>query len=82
MKIVETEKWSYTLYCNDQSYYLAVVCGSVGIYEIVIELKVDEIEKMKDEGFIAKLASLVRSHPEAYSERSIKGFSTDLKATP
>jgi len=76
MKAVTGERWNYTLYSDGSSLYFVVVCGSVGIYEVAIELTAAENESYNIGGrqYLAELADTIRQSPDIYSSRNIKGF--------
>jgi hypothetical protein len=69
--------WSYTLYRNDERFFLSVVCGSVGLFERDIELSEEEIGAYRSLGkeAIDALASKINHEPSSYEDRHIKGFS-------
>jgi hypothetical protein len=43
--------WNYTFSENNEKYYLSVMCGSIAMFEINIELNPSEIANYKDKGF-------------------------------
>lgn len=60
---------------TSNEYFLGVLCGTIGIYEIFIKLNDDEIEKFKkDEKGLKSLAEKIRYKPKNFSERIIKDF--------
>ena len=75
MKILEQEKWSWSLYKQDDELILSVVCGSVGIYEQAMALNKQEIMAYKSGGssYLSELANRVRSAPDSFVNRVVKG---------
>ena len=73
MKLISQKSWSYSFYQNDEHYYLSVLCGSVAMYGIVIELNKNEINDV-NEGELSSLVDAVRMNPHSYSHRNIKNF--------
>ena len=70
--IVLQEDWFYTLKTeNPETYILSVVCGSVGIYEITIQLDPEELKAFQLDGqpYIEKLANQIRSTPSLFLKR-------------
>lgn len=73
MKLISQEAWSYLLYQDGERYFLSVLCGSVAMYGVTIELSADEIVKIT-EGSISSLAKEIRNNPQPYNDRRIIGF--------
>jgi len=59
METIFEKQWSYKFGKEDEDYFLEVVCGSVGIYEIKIQLNDEEIDNYKEKGkeYIENLVS-------------------------
>ena len=76
MQVLSKENWSWTLYKNESAYYLSVICGSVGIYSIEIELSKEEILEFENVGieYIKSLASMVRFNHKPFEKRSLPDF--------
>ncbi len=73
MKILNKSPWDFTLFEENDAIYLEVVCGSVGIYELKIQLTQDEIASSRnDQNFISQLAKKIRFDPDSYQNRIIK----------
>jgi hypothetical protein len=66
----------WILYQDSDEYILAVVCGTVGIFETVVKLTTVEVKSycVQGELFINELASKIRSNPFIYTDRSIKNL--------
>ena len=73
MKLISQKSWDYSLYQDDERYYLSMLCGSVAMYGIAIELTEDEIVRV-NEGGLSGLVESVRMRPQAYSHRNISDF--------
>ncbi len=73
MREIIKKPWDYTFSEKKGSYYLSVWSGSVGIFEIHIELNSDEITQYQNEGldYIEKLAKEIQYSPSSYSERNL-----------
>lgn len=72
MKELINENWSHTLSeAGNGELLLAVVCGTVAIFEITIVLNSDERARYKKEGasFVSELAGHVRDRPSDYLSR-------------
>ena len=63
--------WFYTLELLSDQYILSVVCGSVAIYDIKIQLNTKEVDQFKEKGeaFIEQLAASIRFSPTAFKSR-------------
>jgi len=72
-KILE-KPWTYILQRNCSIYFLSVVCGTVGVYNMNIELTQEEESHFKARGatYIAELAAAISSKPQAYEDRHIE----------
>ena len=68
MECLEKENWCYRLLRDNEKYYLAVLCGSVALYEICVELTKNEIDEYIKYGktFCNKKAELVRKNPNSF----------------
>ena len=69
--LIETNGYTFTR--SGSSYYLKVLCGSIGLYEITIELDREELKDYGEwvESFIDGLARKVAYSPETFIKRSI-----------
>ncbi len=76
MEVVSEETWSWMLFHNSDSYYLSVVCGSVGIFTRDIELTKSEIVKFESEGlsYVKSLASQISQNPSIFENRHLHSF--------
>ena len=77
MKIIAKEDRCWCLYKDDNGeYYLSSLCGTVGMFESVMELNESEAASYESDGttFIKSLAEKVRNDPEGFMSRHIKGF--------
>lgn len=45
MEIIINERWNYQLIKNNDKYVLSVMCGTVGLYEIEVELSDEQIKE-------------------------------------
>lgn len=72
MKVLERVNWGYILFETDDGIYLDVVCGTVAIFDLIIKLTDNEIQKYhSDVLFIKSLADDICSNPHAYNNRRV-----------
>lgn len=72
MNIVKQEPWSYTLYEREGEFFLSVLCGSVGLFELNIPLTCCESESIQnDSSSLALLVEDIRNRPDFYKSRSV-----------
>lgn len=73
MKELIKQNWSYTLFETDNRFILKVLCGTIGLYEIMIELNNLEIKLYEEKGksFIEELALKIQTNPSSYKKRFI-----------
>lgn len=66
--------WNYTLTDDNGKLILSVLAGTVGLYEIDIELNNDQVRLYQQDGkeYIDKLANDVRDHPGNFDLQKIK----------
>lgn len=71
-EIVSQEAWRYTLEHDSGRYYLSVLCGSVGLYEVKIELTRDEIIKYRQSNklFLDELIDSIQNNPNSFKIRN------------
>tara|TARA_Y100000782_G_scaffold20628_1_gene21930 strand:+ start:2738 stop:3022 length:285 start_codon:yes stop_codon:yes gene_type:complete len=69
--VLDEQSWSWLLFQNEKNMYLSVVCGSVGIFTVEIELTQAEIASFNAIGrtFIDELASGISFSPDSYLHR-------------
>ena len=48
--IVRNQDWMYELYEEGGSHFLSVMCGGIGMYERVVKLTPDEMERYRSQG--------------------------------
>lgn len=76
MNALINKSWQYTLYEEGEKLLLSVVCGTVGVFTVNIELS--ETEKQayleKGERYIDELASEITYNPESFMPRNIADF--------
>ena len=77
MKELIKKSWDYTLSKDKEKLILNVLCGTIGMFEILIELDKAEIKYYNErgEGFIDELAKKIQSNPESYTKRNITNLS-------
>lgn len=68
------------LFRDEETQFLSVVCGSVGLYTIDVELLADEVEHfaLSPTSAARALAASVTFDPEAYADRRMEGFDRRL----
>ena len=64
----------WTLYQDQEEYYLSVICGSVGIFDTNIRLTKSEYAQYSQQGseILDRIASKVRNSPKDYQSVNIK----------
>lgn len=75
MKKLIDKGWEYILYqTDDNNLILSVVCGTVGLYDMNIQLNEEEKLQFQKDGtkFIDDLAMNVSSNPPKYERRHIQ----------
>jgi len=73
-KKIFDQSWSYTLYQAGSDWYLVVLCGSIGLYEVTIQLTADELAQYQAHGvpYLEELAAEVRDYyPQRYGDRAL-----------
>lgn len=72
-KYIIKKDWDYSFHKYKNMYILSVVCGSVALFEIKIELNKEELKRYKEEGhnYIERLVRDIQFSPSAFSERNI-----------
>jgi hypothetical protein len=65
--------WDYNFYKDEDKYILSVVCGSVALFEIKIQLNSEELKAFDEggDGYIDKLAKEIQYSPSSFSNRNI-----------
>ena len=69
-KIIE-EQWSFILYKANTSYYLTVICGEVGMYEINFKLNSKEEQIIENKIEFIKFVHSIQANPHPYIYRNI-----------
>jgi hypothetical protein len=79
MDVIAEGRWAWMLYADRTRQVLCVVCGSVALYELAIELHADEVEALQGGGEAAadRLARQVSDAPRTYWARRINGFNDE-----
>jgi hypothetical protein len=71
VEVLAEEQWAWMLYADGARRILCVVCGSVALYELAIELRPAELDA------IDELARRVADAPRDYWARNIAGFNDE-----
>lgn len=73
MKEVINKNWDYILYEDNGEYIISVLCGSIGIFEINIQLNSEEKEWFLKRGaeYTDELAKQIQFSPQLYNNRKI-----------
>jgi len=74
MKILDIKNWSWIFFEEGDEKYLEIVCGTVGLYTVIIKLNDREMEEYLLQGisFIEGLTASIQSNPDLYKTRSLK----------
>ena len=83
MQVLESSSWDWMLFKNGEKLFIKVLCGSVGMYSVDIQLSESEITDYanRNREALASLATKIRMNPENYSDRHIKNFDSNLAAS-
>ena len=65
------KEYDYALYEDENNeLWIEVLCGSIGMYEVLVKLNPDEIiQYKKDKSFLQKLAWNISRNPEKFINR-------------
>ena len=77
MNVIAESPWSWMLYAQGEKRWLAVICGSVGLYEMVIELDADERACIANSLDVEPLARAISGAPSHYRSRHLARFFDD-----
>ena len=72
MELLLKKDWKYSLMKEGEKFMLSVVCGSIGLYEIEIELNPFEVDNFKKAGqyYIEELVEKINKNPKEYISRN------------
>ncbi len=72
MNIIVEKPWDYTFYEIDSNYFVRVLCGGVGLYELNIKLNEEELLKFNSIGitYIDELVRTIQNSAELYVDRN------------
>lgn len=70
MKDLIKKDWNYRFYENNGEYYLSVLCGTVGLFDVLVKLTENQIQLYKKDGelFLDKFAQEIRDSPSQYMD--------------
>lgn len=73
MNTLLSKSWQYTLYEKEGNLFLEVVCGTVAVFTVTIQLNEAEKEIYSDvgESYIDVLASEIAYSPNSFEDRNI-----------
>jgi hypothetical protein len=74
MQRIDQRDWAWTLYADGERRYLSVLCGTIAMYELTIELDDGEHARIEEPGFLDGLAHEVSYRPDSYKARHVTGF--------
>ena len=79
MDVVAEGRWAWLLYVDGDRHVLCVVCGSVALYELALELLPAEVDAFRSGGVAAvdRLARQVSDAPRDHWDRRIAGFNDE-----
>ena len=66
--------WSWTLYAAGERRFLSVLCGTVAMYELTVELDPAERERVGEIGFLDAFAHEVAYRPTQWHPRHLRDF--------
>lgn len=73
METLAQGSWDYTLFQDGDRILLDVVCGTVGIFNVAVELTAEERRVWEAEGMngLRFLVDAIRDNPMAFMERRV-----------
>ena len=74
MKTLYVEPWAYEVLLDEVTgeYFIDVLCGTVGMYNVRLKLTDEEVEAFGvDSTALEYLADRVRYSPQAFADRSV-----------
>ena len=73
MQRLAEENWDYIVWEHDGRLFLDVLCGTVGLFDVVIELNEEERVLWETEGVtgLKPLIQSIRYSPQRYFERRV-----------
>lgn len=73
MNTLLSKSWQYTLYEKEENLFLEVVCGTVAVFTVTIQLNEEEKENYTamGESYIDILASQITYSPNSFESRNI-----------
>jgi len=76
--VLAQRSWNWTLFRHDGRLVLSVLCGSVAMYPVEIQLDDDEMAMFRAGGqrAVDRLARTVRDRPQDFRARHIAMFQT------
>lgn len=71
MQIIDVKDWTWVLFKNEDDVYLDVVCGTVALYSIIVQLNSKDLENYSSFGinYIHELASEIRTNSDSFKDR-------------
>ncbi len=76
MQVLESSPWDWMLFRDEGKLFFTVLCGSVAMYSLDIQLSESEVTEYdnRNREALVSLATKIRMNPESYSERHINNF--------
>jgi hypothetical protein len=74
MQLIDQRDWAWALYADGERRYLSVLCGTIAMYELTLELDAGERARIGEPGFLDGLAREVSYRPDSYKARHVTGF--------
>jgi hypothetical protein len=73
METLAQGAWDYTLFQDGERIVLDVVCGTVGIFNVAVELTAEERRVWETEGMpgLRFLVRAIRDNPPAFADRKL-----------
>lgn len=73
MNTLLSKSWQYTLYEKEENLFLEVICGTVAVFTVTIQLNEEEKENYTamGESYIDILASQITYSPNSFESRNI-----------
>ncbi|ACA84333.1 conserved hypothetical protein [Shewanella woodyi ATCC 51908] len=83
MVVLDEEHMSWILFQNTNDMYLSVVCGTVGMFTVEIQLTNSEATsyKLTGKSYIDQFASSICAKPDYFTPRKVANFKTKFNVT-
>ncbi|NRA68799.1 MAG: hypothetical protein HRU19_30225 [Pseudobacteriovorax sp.] len=72
MKVLDKEGYSHIFFEDDDSFYISVLCGGIGVYDLTIKLTEKEKDDfLRERKLLLEFVNQVNSKPDEFKIRTI-----------